>query len=194
MKKFVIGDVHGHYKELKDLLNKINPDFKQDKLIFLGDYIDRGPQSYKVIRLLIELQNNYGKDHVVLLRGNHEDMAMDNIIHDKIDFYNGYDITYRDFIRNKDSIENYYEFFKALPLSYEDESFIYVHGGIRPGVAMEKQDEQDLLRIREEFYRLSLKFIKPVIFGVRHTYAGSNEILFERWCNRLWVCVIKINL
>lgn len=165
MKKFVIEDVHGNYKELKDLLNKINPDFKKDQLIFLGDYIDRGPQSYKVIRLLIDLQEKHGKDHLVLLRGNHEDMAIDNIEYDRIDSFNGYDKTFGDFRNNKDSIENYYELFKALPLYYEDQSFIYVHGGIMPGLAMERQYEEDLLWIRKEFYESSLTFIKPVIFG-----------------------------
>jgi len=165
MKKFVIGDVHGNYEELMDLLDKINPILRQDKLIYLGDYIDRGPQSYKVIRFLIDLQNKYGKEHVVLLRGNHEDMAIENIEHGRIDCFNGYDITFMDFIKNNDSIENYYEFFKGLPLYYEDESFIYVHGGIKPGIAMEKQDDYDLLWIREEFFESSLTFIKPVIFG-----------------------------
>ncbi|MBP7222340.1 MAG: serine/threonine protein phosphatase [Sedimentibacter sp.] len=165
MKKFVIGDVHGNYEELMDLLDKINPNLRQDKLIYLGDYIDRGPQSYKVIRFLIDLQNKYGKEHVVLLRGNHEDMAIENIEHGRIDCFNGYDITFMDFIKNNDSIENYYEFFKGLPLYYEDESFIYVHGGIKPGIAMEKQDDYDLLWIREEFFESSLTFIKPVIFG-----------------------------
>ena len=173
MKKFVIGDVHGNYEELMDLLDKINPNLRQDQLIYLGDYIDRGPQSYKVIRFLIDLQNNYGKEHVVLLRGNHEDMAIENIEHGRIDCFNGYDITFMDFIKNNDSIENYYEFFKGLPLYYEDESFIYVHGGIRPGIAMERQEKNDLLWIREEFFKSSLTFIKPVIFG--HT--PTNNII-----------------
>lgn len=173
MKKFVIGDVHGNYEELMDLLDKINPNLRQDKLIYLGDYIDRGPQSYKVIRFLIDLQNKYGKEHVVLLRGNHEDMAIENIEHGSIDCFNGYDITFMDFNKNNDSIENYYEFFKGLPLYYEDESFIYVHGGIKPGIAMEKQDDYDLLWIREEFFESSLTFIKPVIFG--HT--STNNII-----------------
>lgn len=165
MRKFVIGDIHGNYKELENLLNKINPDFKQDTLIFLGDYIDRGPQSYKVIQLLINIQENYGNENVVLLRGNHEQMAINNIKYDRIDLYNGYDKTFKDFNKNKDSIENYYNFFNSLPLYYEDESFIYVHGGVRPGVTMEKQDELDLLWIREEFYESSITFAKPVIFG-----------------------------
>ena len=101
-----------------DLLDKINPNLRQDKLIYLGDYIDRGPQSYKVIRFLIDLQNKYGKEHVVLLRGNHEDMAIENIEHGSIDCFNGYDITFMDFIKNNDSIENYYEFFKGLKMIY----------------------------------------------------------------------------
>lgn len=173
MKKFVIGDVHGNYEELMDLLDKINPNLRQDQLIYLGDYIDRGPQSYKVIRFLIDLQNNYGKEHAVLLRGNHEDMAIENIEHGRIDCFNGYDITFIDFIKNNDSIENYYEFFKGLPLYYEDESFVYVHGGIRPGIAMERQEKNDLLWIRVEFFKSSLTFIKPVIFG--HT--PTNNII-----------------
>lgn len=58
MRKFVIGDIHGCYMQLVDLLNKIKPDLYQDKIIFLGDYIDRGPNSYEVIQLLISLQKN----------------------------------------------------------------------------------------------------------------------------------------
>lgn len=165
MKNFIIGDIHGHYSELKELLNLLNPNFKNDKLIFLGDYIDRGPQSYDVLQLLINLQEKHGDDKVVLLRGNHEQMAMENIKTGYIDYFNGYDITFRDFKINKDSIENYYELFNRLPLIYEDKSFICVHGGIRPGVKIEDQYPSDLLWIREEFYESSKNFIKPIIFG-----------------------------
>lgn len=165
MRKFVIGDIHGSYMQLVDLLNKVNPNFYLDKIIFLGDYIDRGPNSYEVIQLLINLQKKYGKEHIVLLRGNHEQMAIDNINRGYSGFSNGYDATVRDFIKNGDSVENYLEFFKSLQLYYEDESFIYVHGGIRPGVSMENQSKQDLLWIREEFFESSLTFEKPVIFG-----------------------------
>lgn len=170
MRKFVIGDIHGNYKELIYLLKTVNPSFKQDKLIFLGDYIDRGPESYNVIKLLINLQENYGKEHISLLRGNHEQMALDNIKYNRMDFQNGYDKTYKDFIKNKDNIKNYIDFFNNLPFYQEDESFIYVHGGVRPGVTMEKQDERDLLWIREEFFESSTTFIKPVIFGHTPTF------------------------
>ena len=78
-------------------------------------------------------------------------MAISNIKSGFIDYNNGYDTTYRDFARNNDSIENYLEFFNNLPLYYEDDNFIYVHGGIRPGISLNKQKEIDLLWIRKEF-------------------------------------------
>jgi serine/threonine protein phosphatase 1 len=175
MKKFVIGDIHGNYKELNELLSKINPDFNNDELIFLGDYIDRGPDSYHVIQLLITLQKRYGENHIILLRGNHEQMAINNINSGCIDYNNGYDATYEDFTRNNDSIENYLELFNSLPLYYEDDNFIYVHGGIRPGISLKKQKDNDLLWIREEFYESSIKFNKTVIFGHTPTIYINNK-------------------
>lgn len=118
----------------------------------------------------------YGIDHVVLLRGNHEQMAIDNIHKGYRGNFNGYDATIRYFIKNGDTIENYLEFFKSLPLYHEDENFIYVHGGIRPRVDMTHQVENDLLWIREEFFQSSITFEKPVIFG--HT---PTEYLNGAW-------------
>ena len=176
MRKFIIGDIHGSYVQLEKLLKKINPDLYREQIIFLGDYIDRGPNSYNVIQLLIGLQRQFGKDHVVLLRGNHEQMAIDNIKRKYRGPSNGYDKTLWDFERNGDSIENYIDFFTSLPLYYEDENFILVHGGIRPGVSMERQTENDLLWIREEFFQSSITFNKTVIFG--HT---PTEYINGKW-------------
>lgn len=65
---FVIGDIHGQFDLLKSLLTKWNID--NQKLIFLGDYIDHGYQSHEVILLVQELCENYG---ATALSGNHED-------------------------------------------------------------------------------------------------------------------------
>ena len=62
---YVIGDIHGKYSALKLILNRILPIRKQDLLIFLGDYVDRGPDSYNVINELIKLKNKY--DNVICL-------------------------------------------------------------------------------------------------------------------------------
>ena len=165
MKNFVIGDIHGNYLKLVEILKKTNPKLHEDKIIFLGDYIDRGGDSYKVIQLLKGLQEKYGKDHVILLRGNHEQMAIENINNKYVGSSNGYDATVKDFIHNGEQIENYLEFFKSLPLYHEDEHFIYVHAGIKPGISIQNQKEFDLLWIREDFFRSSTIFNKPIIFG-----------------------------
>ena len=70
MRRYVIGDIHGCGKALRSLVDEISPT-KDDELIFLGDYVDRGPDSRGVIDQLIELRDHY---RVILLRGNHEIM------------------------------------------------------------------------------------------------------------------------
>ena len=58
-KYFIIGDIHGCYRELLELLSKINPDPVADTLIFLGDYIDRGPDSKNVVSEILKLKKEF---------------------------------------------------------------------------------------------------------------------------------------
>jgi serine/threonine protein phosphatase 1 len=147
-------------------MKKINPNVKEDKLVMLGDFIDRGEQSWELVNEVKTMQEKYGSDHVVLLRGNHEQMAIDYVLHNDINWlHNGAHSTLESFKRNNDSIENYIDFFMGLPLYHEDEKFIYVHGGIKPGVSMSKQKENDLLWIRDEFYSIPNTTGKIVVFG-----------------------------
>ena len=71
-KIFAIGDIHGCYDQLLALLKKIPVDFKQDTLVFMGDYIDRGPKSVEVVDFLIKLKRRL--PDTIFLKGNHEDM------------------------------------------------------------------------------------------------------------------------
>lgn len=79
---YVIADVHGRYEQLKLIFNRIFPlrrsDGVKDTLIMLGDYIDRHPDSHKIIDTLIQIKKKY-KDQVILLRGNHEVMLLNAI-------------------------------------------------------------------------------------------------------------------
>ena len=77
MKTYVIGDTHGCLDEFERLLAKIKPNLDEDRLIMLGDYIDRGSKSYEMVQTLLKMQADYGREKVVLLRGNHEQMAID---------------------------------------------------------------------------------------------------------------------
>jgi len=73
-KTYVIGDVHGCYQTLKALLDKISPDPQTDVVVFLGDYVNRGPDSKKVISELLRLQRQFR--HFMALMGNHEFMLL----------------------------------------------------------------------------------------------------------------------
>src|SRR5262249_17254500 len=73
---FAIGDIHGNIRALDDLLNKIKPELSAgDVLVFLGDYIDRGPNTRECIARIIELQET-SSFSVVTLLGNHEDWML----------------------------------------------------------------------------------------------------------------------
>lgn len=74
-KTYAIGDIHGCLDQLQRLVELCERDAGEgrSKLIFLGDYIDRGPDSRGVIEFLIDLQK-WSPDEIICLRGNHEDL------------------------------------------------------------------------------------------------------------------------
>ncbi|MCD6435042.1 MAG: serine/threonine protein phosphatase [Clostridiales bacterium] len=175
MKKFIIGDTHGCYSEFKELLDSLPIDFKKDQLIMLGDYIDRGPESYEIIQFIKSLREQYGPEHIILLRGNHEQMAIDSFENGSNQWFNGYNATLKSFSKNNYSLSQAVEFFSTLPLFHEDDDFIYVHGGIRPGTSMNLQLKEDLLWIREDFIYSSKPLLKTVIFGHTPTMHINNS-------------------
>ena len=185
MKTFVIGDIHGCFDQLQTLLEVIKPDLTKDRLIMLGDYIDRGPNSYLTLKKLIDLQKEFGDYHVVLLRGNHEQMALDYLHNPKyLSSWrcNGGKSTLEDFRKHGDDLANYEAFLQGLPMYYEDECYIYVHGGIRHGIRLSEQKESDLLWIREEFFMNPVSEKKPVIFG--HTPTQTSTGLWKPYIHQ----------
>ncbi|CAA7603212.1 phosphoprotein phosphatase [Acididesulfobacillus acetoxydans] len=175
MKTFVIGDTHGCFGEFEDLMTKLGPNLKSDKLIMLGDYIDRGPQSWEMLQEIIHLHETYGESHVILLRGNHEQMAIDFLLSQENSFlFNGGNETLTSLKRHNGSLEHYLDFFTNMALYHEDEDFIYVHGGIEPGVSMPNQKQEVMLWIRDEFYGYPNTTGKTVIFGHTPTLFINN--------------------
>lgn len=178
MKTIVIGDVHGCYNELKGLIKKLkkNGEYnkKIDRLIFLGDYIDRGSDSRKVIGFIKNLQKH--NKNVIALMGNHEDMLLDYLKGvDDCWTWNGHDTTIESYKGYLKHFNDDIEWIKNLPLYYEDEHFIYVHAGIDIDKPMNEQSKHTLLWIREPFIHNSNKYNKQVIFGHTPTFNLNGE-------------------
>lgn len=170
-KIFAVGDIHGCLDKLVSLMAIIDIDLKKHTLVFIGDYIDRGPDSKEVVDYLIDLGQR--ADRVVFLKGNHELMLEDYLSGaDRLTFlYNGGEATLNSYMKNTGQLEanpippQHLEFFDNLRLYYETEDYIFVHGGLRANIPLDEQDERDMLWIREEFIYTDFDFGKRVIFG-----------------------------
>ncbi len=88
---YAIGDIHGHLDLLERLLEKLQPDLARDRLVFMGDYIDRGLHPKGVVDYVLRLQRQAPPDHVICLKGNHEAMFLNFLQGRDLDLflYNG---------------------------------------------------------------------------------------------------------
>ncbi len=170
-KTFIIGDIHGCITLLEKLIQHIRWDPDHHRLIFLGDYIDRGENPKAVVDFIIQLTHE--SDAVDCLMGNHESLFIHylNTGDLRLLLANGGESTVRSY-----GIEGYrpaapllppdhLDFYRSLKLVIELEDYIAVHAGLRPGVALEDQVPVDLLWIRNEFIRSTHDFGKTVVFG-----------------------------
>jgi serine/threonine protein phosphatase 1 len=149
MAEYVIGDIHGEIDELKTIIDKINYDQTEDKLIFVGDYIDRGANSYQVYKYIRELDNSEN----IFLRGNHEEMMIDAVLNNNnvnLWYQNGGRKTEASF-PNQRELKEAAHFFDSLPYYHADQEYIFVHAGINPALTLEEQTKHDLIWIRYKF-------------------------------------------
>lgn len=180
---FAIGDLHGCVDELNTLLTRLAPK-GDDKLVFLGDYIDRGPSPKAVIDRLLRLRQSV---ECVFLKGNHEDMFLDFLglggRYGEAFLYNGGGATLRSYDcadRAPDEIaarlpEAHRDFLLQLQQHHRHGEFLFVHAGVRPGVSLEQQSDEDLLWIREDFTMQPHDLGCTVLFG--HT--PFREVLLD---------------
>jgi serine/threonine protein phosphatase 1 len=171
---YAIGDIHGHLDLLERLLDQIRPDLEEDRLVFMGDYIDRGPHPRGVVDYVLRLKDAAPPEQVICLKGNHEAMLL-NFLEGRdreLFLLNGGMSTLRDYWgRDWDLQQNlvlppdHEKFYQELRLYYETPDYLFVHGGLRPGVPVAEQGEEDLLWIRGEFIAAMDDFGRKVIFG-----------------------------
>lgn len=204
---YAIGDIHGRLDLLVKMLGLIERDRKdreeaQTTLVFLGDYIDRGGNSKGVVSRLIEgLPPGLTP---IFLKGNHESLLLSFL--DRPGFglnwlYNGGDATLLSYGVDADAIENahsagapgllqaytlfrerlaedHLRFYRGLELSYRAGGYFFAHAGIRPGIPLDKQKENDLIWIRDEFLSHPHDFSAVVVHG--HTPVNAPEDLHNR--------------
>ena len=170
-KIFAVGDIHGCYEKLRKLMDKLPIDMQRDQLLFIGDYVDRGPSSINVLDYLIDLKKR--SPGIIFLKGNHEDMLQKYLDgSDRFTYLlNSGQQTLDAYLNNRKASEDYpvpaehLEFLKALRLYHQTEEYIFVHAGLRDGIPLESQKEADMLWIRDEFIYSDYDFGKRVIFG-----------------------------
>lgn len=152
MKRYVIGDIHGCYEQLVSMYYRIRDDAggEPHKMIFVGDYVDRGPASKEVVNLLSVFQE---EGHVCLM-GNHEEILLRG------------DFTYAEStIASFGTADNKWapkipgyalEWMGNLPTYYEDDTIIVAHAGAKPSIPMENQTLEMLLWYRYQPNQLAL--------------------------------------
>ena len=155
LKIYAFGDIHGEFLKLKSLMEKVLPQ-KDDKLIFLGDYIDRGKKSFEVIDYLVSLSKEYD---CVFLRGNHEDYFLNYMRGVDENYYigigganktfksyrkYGYNLKVHNHLRRRFPKEQA-TFLQKLKYYYETEDYIFVHAGVDPEKGVENTDKDDML-------------------------------------------------
>lgn len=182
MLMYAIGDIHGCAAKLEELLPRCEAHAagSSRKLIFLGDYIDRGPASAAVIGILKALQIEQ-PGSVTCILGNHEDMllaAFDDALFEENWLSNGGDKTLHSYGVSTvtDLPADDIGWLRSLPKSYDDGRRYFVHAGVHPDRALDDQNDFDLLWIKKPFLFSTKDFGRLVVHGHVPTASRLPEI------------------
>lgn len=167
-KKFIIGDIHGCSRTFKSLLFNTLKISKDDDIYLLGDYIDRGPNSKKVIKRILKLQEQGYKVYPII--GNHELLLINSAdyVQNHITWFKyGAKATLKSF-NAKYAYElkkKYMNFFRTLPYYYELDDFIIVHGGMNFNIENPFDDLESMVWVRTNFVDIQKTKGKRLICG-----------------------------
>ena len=189
---FVFTDIHGCAKEFDELLGQL-PLRKNSRLVFLGDYIDRGPDSAKVVDRILELGRSF---QVTTLMGNHEKMFLDFLDASDSDesslfsinggtatlaSYNGSHLGYK-------IPDEHLEFYRQLKFYHVDENYLFVHAGL-PNIAIKDLPHYaapiEFLWLRDKFYNSSYRWDKVIIHGhtpIKDCFFSDKRINIDTGC------------
>jgi serine/threonine protein phosphatase 1 len=179
---WVVGDVHGYENTMQELVKCLNLS-ESDWVVFLGDLIDRGPNSYAVVKAV------YEHPQMTSVLGNHEMMMLELFHQDRISSFdddihlwwrNGGSSTVYSYekafgldeggLRNESMyacVGKHQEWMVTLPSHIVLNEWRLVHAGYRPGIPLDEQSEEDYLWIRDSFYQANKPIdpMRTIIFG-----------------------------
>ena len=174
-----ISDIQGEYEKLCRVLEKITPK-KDDTIIFMGDYIDRGKKSREVVDKIIDMKTVC---NCVYLTGSHE-YAM---LHAKSDEYSNYlfwnyggDATAESYGGFDNIMKIHGDFFNSLKFYHIIGKYLFIHAGVKIGVPLEEQSEEDMVYIRSAFYTKPHHLPYKIIFG--HTEFDTPQVQEDKIC------------
>jgi serine/threonine protein phosphatase 1 len=176
---YAVGDIHGSLGKMQALVAacREHAEGRAMQFVFLGDYIDRGPDSAGVVRAMMALQNEL-QERVIALMGNHEAWllaVLDGEAPERGWLFNGGAQTLLSYgVRAASDLpRDHVEWMRSLRLVYDDERRLFVHAGVNPGKPLDAQDEHDLLWIREPFLSGGRDYGRLVVHG--HTPLETAE-------------------
>jgi len=215
---YAVGDIHGRSDLLAETIARIDDDIRRRPVehvieVYLGDYIDRGPDSSGVLSVLAV---RLVRRHAICLRGNHEAILERFLWQDAGTLHHwarlgglqtlaSYNVVPRTRLETEAPLaiqrsllevfpREHELFLQCLRNSFVSGDFLFVHAGIRPGVPMNLQDAEDLFWIRDEFLNSELNHGKVIVHGhtpVDHPDIRENRINIDTgaWRTGILSCI-----
>lgn len=180
---FAVGDIHGCFDSFEKLIETKIKLRKTDKIILLGDLVDRGPQSKEVVDRIIDLQRQ-GFD-IISLMGNHEEMMLKALDDEKylwLWLQNGGDTTMHSFgiYALKDLNEQYIDFFRELKPYYQYLNFLFVHAGFNDSIPDPFADKYHMLWTCNRNHKNPLLKNNTIIHGHKPITAEQCQLRVEK--------------
>jgi serine/threonine protein phosphatase 1 len=197
MRLLSIGDIHGCANSFEKLLEQINLK-KDDTLVLLGDYIDRGTDSKAVLDKIIQLQQS--DYQVIALRGNHEAALLSSILGDDREYFKQWTTNFGGLATMKsfgdprhflELIDPYMDFLKNTKLYYCHEEYIFVHAGIDTYAASPFDDEESLLWTRHWEEDIYYEWLgnRKIVYGHTPQTVYKTTLQMRQLAEKQYICL-----
>jgi serine/threonine protein phosphatase 1 len=183
---YAIGDLHGCMDKLSEIVRCCHDDAagRSMRHVFLGDSVDRGPDSRGVVQFLMDLQRSHA-DRDIFLKGNHEDLmvtAADSDFFEERWLTNGGIQTLKSYgLTSAAEIPaDHVNWLRRLPLFFDDGLRFFVHAGVHPDRPLDRQDDDDLLWIRKPFLTSERDYGRLIVHGHTPIAGGEPDVRTNR--------------